>query len=243
MKTPYFKNPPIVEALVDIKVELDKQFVVSNFLNIKDSFKKDYPDIQEIWRHHAQINVKNQNVSETQNSDEQIGFFYKSKDKDKLFQFRVDGFTFNQLRPYSSWEKMINEAKEKWEIYKSVCGFVKIVRVAVRYINHIPVQIPISNYDKYFYFYPILPSGFPPVLNNFLINLNSVDPNSQIISNVILTLDKKTPSREVFILDIDVFKNIKPDDGDIWLIFQKLHEQKNNIFFHTIKKRTMEVFK
>ncbi len=62
---------------------------------------------------------------------------YVSEDEVKLVQFRLDGFTFNRSKPYTSWEQVFPEAFGLWKEYVSLAAPEFVNRIAVRYINRL----------------------------------------------------------------------------------------------------------
>jgi len=65
------------------------------------------------------------------------GYMFRSEDEFNVVQFRVDGFTFNRLKPYTSWKSVWPQALELWRKYQNMALPVAITRMALRYINHI----------------------------------------------------------------------------------------------------------
>ncbi len=67
-------------------------------------------------------------------------------------------------------------------------------------------------------------------------------------ANVIITQGVKEIEDDgsvPLILDIDVYKEVllEPDDKEIWSIIESFHDVKNNIFFNSITKEAVEMFK
>ena len=66
----------------------------------------------------------------------------KSHDGLSIAQFRIDGFTYNRLRPYPSWEDILPEAIRLWRIYVATVVPEGIARAAVRYVTALNCRLP-----------------------------------------------------------------------------------------------------
>ena len=60
---------------------------------------------------------------------------YRYKTETEIAQFRVDGFTFSKIAPYTTWGEVSSEALRLWKVYVEVAKPRQVSRVAVRYIN------------------------------------------------------------------------------------------------------------
>src|SRR5258708_35248458 len=57
-------------------------------------------------------------------------------------QFRIDGFTFSKLEPYTTWEEVFAEASRLWQLYVAKAQPPEVIRVAVGCINRLRVPGP-----------------------------------------------------------------------------------------------------
>src|SRR5436190_21056320 len=89
-------------------------------------------------------------------SSAEAGLLFYSEDEKAVVQFRLDGFTFNKLQPYSSWEEIFPETWRLWALYQSAIGNVQITRLAVRYINRL--ALPSGDFGRYLTALPQLPA-------------------------------------------------------------------------------------
>ncbi len=174
------------------------------------------------------------------------GFFFKSTNENKIFQARLNGFTFNKLFPYQTWDAFKDEARELWELYTSVAKPLSITRIALRYINKILIPLPIKEFGEYFKTFPQLSPNVPQNLNTFLLRLEIPDPESGAMGIIIQTIENSTEDGFLpVILDIDVIiqSDYKADDSTVWEDFEKLRNYKNLLFFECITEKTLELIK
>jgi len=63
------------------------------------------------------------------------GVLLGSADGKRAAQFRVDGFSAHQLRPYPGWDDLCSTALDWWLLYAELALPKRVVRLAARYIN------------------------------------------------------------------------------------------------------------
>jgi len=243
----HLKNAPITEALIDIRVKLPDEFEISQFEPIKKEIENQYPIFEEqrSFKHsHAFKEGKPKNFSFEDMGVQ--GFFFKTADKIKIAQFRLDGFTFNHLKPYSDWETIFEEARRLWTLYKEITSLELITRLAVRYINHLKLPLPIDNFADFFTAPPTVPEGLPQSLIKFQSRNVIIEPENQIIANITQASDEKGSDSQNLnvILDIDTLKNVnyRAENKQMWDIFENLRKMKNDIFFKSLTEKTVRLF-
>ena len=170
-------HAPVLEALFDSRVELPPEITPETLKSLHAEIAGDYPEILERRRWRSKIEFTNSEQKPPSNEDLGVsGYLIKSADGARAVQFRLDGFTFSQLRPYSKWEESRDEAKRLWAIYKSV-GVTRITRVATRFINTIDIPQPDAAGIESFII------GLPPVpamdlaLHSFMNRIFSTNEN------------------------------------------------------------------
>jgi uncharacterized protein (TIGR04255 family) len=241
-----FINAPITEALLDIRVNLPEHIIIKNIESFYEKVKDEFPEKKE--RKHFQANIdfsSDKPVSNKQISGKIDGFLFKSSLKKKVVQSRIDGFTFNKLKPYNSWNSFSSEAHKLWNIYYEMFKPLKITRIALRYINRIDIPLPFENFKEYILTIPEIAPDIPQGLSNFFMQLSI--PNIKINATAVInetmkeiTKDNKLP----FIFDIDVFQinNYSNNDEKIWDEFEKLRNFKNELFFNSLTEKAKELF-
>ena len=162
-----------------------------------------------------------------------------------IAQCRIDGLTFSRLKPYKNWEYLFNEANHFWNLYQSTVSPELITRIAVRYINHIKLSLPINDFSRFFTAPLPVPAGHSRPVNSFLTRVLSEEPEHQVISNVIQALERNVDENSItIILDIDVFKiqDYDVNDDRVWSMLNTLKNIKNQIFFESITDETVRLF-
>ncbi|OGW00915.1 MAG: hypothetical protein A3D97_03675 [Nitrospinae bacterium RIFCSPHIGHO2_12_FULL_39_42] len=240
-----FPNAPITEALLDIRVELPTEVTLSKLENFHNHIKERFPEKEQRMSLKGGLRLSQGMPESLPITGGPDGYLIKSLADKKIVQVRLDGFTFNKLKPYENWDIFCSEARELWNLYFQANTPVKITRIALRYINRIEIPLPIKDFKEYILTTPEIAPNLPQGLSSFFMQL--VIPNPDIEANAIITqtMENPTGNRLPLILDIDVFKEINYTDNkaEMWDEFKKLRSFKNEIFFNSITKKAEELFK
>lgn len=169
---------------------------------------------------------------------------FTSADGRQIVQARLDGFTFNRLRPYKEWESFRDEARALWERYCEIARPEVVSRVALRFINKIEMPLPLRDFKEYILTIPEVAPGLPQGLSGFLMRLVIPDEHSDSIAIITETIEPPQGDRLPLILDIDVFREraFAPHEEGIWEAFEHLRTLKNEIFFKSITDRAKGLF-
>lgn len=244
-ETRHLSKAPIREAVIDIQVtppvSLDALKAIS--ARLKDRpYKQD-----ELWLAAIgfQINEDGQGSANADRSP--TGYRYTFNNLPYVLQCQVRGFTFSHLPPYGNWEEMSAIAKDLWEIYLETAKPLNVSRIAVRYINSLPIPLPVTDFADYLNVPPIVPEGLPQSLASFLQRFVMVDNSTETVAVVTQVLEEKLPeSTEVtLLLDVDASKTylaFAPNTTSIWAVLEELRIFKNSIFFKYLTEKTIRMF-
>jgi uncharacterized protein (TIGR04255 family) len=243
----HLNNAPITEAIIDFRVKLPSEFKVETFLELKKTIGDRFPEVQERNLFSSQLRIKKgepQPPSAEYNGVQ--GYFFRPEDNKKVAQFRIDGFTFSRIKPYTNWEEMFDEAIELWGMYRRIAQPEAVTRLAVRYINHINIPLPVDDLSKYFTASPKIPDNIQGIISGFLSKVVVYDLEMDVATNIVQALDKSAkPDKHItVVLDIDSFKtgNFNVNNGEMWEIFANLRNIKNQVFFNSITDETARLF-
>ncbi len=239
----HYSKAPITEAIIDLKVTFPEDFSADTFAGIYDHIHDRFPTMEPMYTGIGSF-VFQPGSSITVNTDQQHnGFLFKSEDSLKLFQATLNGFTFNRLAPYQSWEEFSGDAKYLWRIYKDICKPTQVIRAAIRYINQLVIPIEgLVDLQDYLQIVPEVTSNLPQkTLSSFFMQLQipQDDLNCMLIINE--TLAPATNSETInIILDFDLFRqqNWQNDDENIWRFLEQLRHRKNQVFEASITDKT-----
>lgn len=243
-----FPNAPITEALLDIRVQLPKDINLQILESFHDRIKEKFPDKQKRVFIKAGFKFSPEGVTSEipVQSGGPDGFLFRSPIENKVVQARLDGFTFNKLKPYEKWETFSSEARQLWNLFTEIARPITITRIALRYINRIEIPLPIKEFKDYILTVPDSPPDLPLNVSHFFMSVVCGKPEIQAKAQLNETLEAVTPNNTLpLILDIDVYREttFEGNSDVIWAEFEKLRDFKNEIFFKSITKKTEELFK
>jgi uncharacterized protein (TIGR04255 family) len=237
---------PITEAIIDFRVKLPAAFKIENFSTLREKLSDRYPAVKERRFFEGEFKVEERGEPSTLTKARGIdGYFFTSQDGLNVAQFRVDGFTFNRLYPYTSWELIFPEAWDLWKLYANAAPVEFITRIAVRYINRLNIPLPITDFSEYLTAPPIVPDDIPNKVGSFFTRLVVLDPETGTAANITQALEMSpVPEHVTIILDIDAYKkdDLELDDEELRSLFDKLRDMKNRIFFNSITEKTARLF-
>jgi uncharacterized protein (TIGR04255 family) len=239
---PRLTQAPIVEGLIDIRVERSAGVSVEVLKRAGDELAEEFPSRQERRMWMGQIELSPAAPASISTSLEgPDGVILRSADDKWVAQFRLDGFTFSRLQPYTKWDELRAKAAELWARYQAAAQPSKIVRVATRFINRIPLPRG-ESFEKTFSTTFSLSPELPQAVAGFLLRV--VIPFEQEQAIAVVTQSLEGTGTEC-LFDLDVFaeqaKGFSLDEA--WEKLDKLREVKNRLFFGSLTPQALEGFK
>jgi len=241
------RNAPITEALIDFRIKIKDGFDVGQIETLYSVISGEYPDKKARHRLEGRFEFKKGDKPFSLSTETIDGYIFTSADKKQVFQARIDGFTFNRLKPYDRWETFREEAQRVWHLFRNLIS-PEIVRVGLRYINKFDIPLfpqPLRDFNEYLTAAPIVPEGLPQGVSSFLTRV--VIQNQEIDAAAIITQAFEQiidPKFIPIILDIDAFKQKdRIGEEEAWQALEDLRLFKNAIFFSSITEKTKELFK
>ena len=258
MSSSHYRKAPITEALIDFRVNpapgLTAVDIAAGLLKHMTS---EYPERQEIpSEQRLQLTFRPSFSPEVNYGPALSGFRYVSADGRRIFQARVEGFTFSLLcdpvseeKRYEHWSLFRNDAYKLWEVYRRVCNPIQITRAAIRYVNRFDLPGPPLELRDYFTVYPQEPVNLGHHdLASFGLQLVIPQPDIEAVTvlNQGLILAPIQGAISI-VLDIDLFReNLSWDASNsdtVWEYMEKLHVKKNEVFEACITDLTREVIR
>src|SRR4051794_26091860 len=112
---PSLSKAPIVEGLIDIRVEQSAYATVAALKAACDEFAAEYPSRQERRMFVTQLSFSPEPGQSSQIIDNRPdGIILRSADEKWVVQFRLDGFTVSRLHPYGTWDELKGRASALW---------------------------------------------------------------------------------------------------------------------------------
>ncbi len=239
-------NPPIVEALLEIRFNPNKKIEVQALENFADSILQKYPKRESLEDQSFKFVYKK---GEDAHHDFQVqpsGFKSTNAEGNRVVIGAIDKFIVSSLAPYSPWPDLKKTAEDLYKEYLEFAPQTEVTRLGMRYINRI--NIPYKEgfiFQKFINTFPSLPrheelpkstSGFETVV---VMRHEDIDCISTI-RQVLLEMEGNVESGSAFIpfvLDIDVFQEksyVDVNAEEVWEVFDKMRIKKNAIFFGSL---------
>lgn len=235
------RNAPITEAVVDFGARFASPPEKAAFDEFASQAKAAYP-AQET-RHEVGFTLRPGEVP-TQIS-KYAGLLLRSADGLHAVQIKPDGFAFSRLKPYTSWDQMMDEAWKQWSAYVSIFKPERVFRVAARFINRLEIAGTLLDFDEYLTIMPKLPEGMPQQVSAFAstVTIPGIAPGT--FGMVRTSFDAGSVKDSIpIILDIDIIRecDVEPADKALRLAIEELRPIKNAAFFGSLTEKAVEVF-
>ena len=247
----FLPRAPATEAIIDLRTQPAERFSVENYAEPPFALAANYPDPKPISLQEFGVTTHaDGRIGESKVVNHGcVGRRFTSMDGKHIVQLRKDGFTFSRLAPYTSWEDVWSAAEGWLAYYLQARGPVEVHRLAVRYINRLPLPAPDGGVDlkRYLTAPPNVPAELAVFIDGFLNQVQVADPGGRIRATLTQALRPVLPTeRDVVpvVLDIDVFET-GPFAADLDYLrtrFTALRNYKNRLFFASITEDAANLF-
>jgi uncharacterized protein (TIGR04255 family) len=239
----HLQNAPIVEAVVDVRVQTRPDFKAEEFLQVQETVRQTLPKVEQRRGVTLELAFGGQQVREPVTQTALEGFFFRSTDDKEVAQFRNDGFTFNRLAPYTSWQAILPRAMKLFSVYVETSRPIAISRVATRYINRL--QLPSDRYAEYLTHSTRGVPGANGRISGFIESAVAVEDSGATVS-FSQGLESSSDNRRLpeVLVDIDAFMatTCASDPMEVERRLELLHDLKNRVFFEAITEATAILF-
>lgn len=238
---PKLTRAPIVEGLIDIRVERSATIDVATLQAASDELAEQFPSRQErrMWLGEISMSPR-EPVSIATRFDEPDGVMLRSADDRTVAQFRLDGLTVSRLSPYSSWEELKELTRGLWHRYRAAARPLKVVRVATRFINRVPLASG-ESFDRTFSTTFAMSPALPQAVAGFLLRVIVPFESDGVMAIVTQALEVNSGD---CIFDIDAFAERSEglSEEHLWEQLEMLRAVKNRIFFGSLTPEAVERF-
>jgi uncharacterized protein (TIGR04255 family) len=242
---PKLKNPPIIEALVDFRVQRSEGVSRDALAKVATTVADDFPKRQEVkqvmWEFQAGPGGAQSRVAE----ETPVGFRMDSADGKRVIQAQSGGFSYSQVNDYSEWPQLVSEARRYWDLFCSIVHPETVSRVATRFINRIDLGPGPVDVDEYLTSGPKIPATLEQLFSEFLSR--TVVPVTEIDATIVITQALQPPVKVGMVsilLDIDVFvaRSFDVRGSGYWEMLTQLRDLKNRAFFGSVTDKTIQRF-
>lgn len=242
-----YANPPIKEAVFDVKFVSEEEIDISLIESLYDILSVEYPKKEPINEQKIDFKI-GQGDSEENNFQSTIkptGIRLTSIDGLQVLQLRKDGVTFSRLDPYCGWDNFSKEAERLLDIYIKTVKPNYISRLALRFVNFINIPEITFDVSDYFNTEPSLSKGIKADMRQFFMRQVIESKSDSLMSIINQTTQGYYEDGIKILFDIDVFKeniNIAYGSQDYKDLLKKLRDFRSEIFENSISDKTRKLF-
>jgi uncharacterized protein (TIGR04255 family) len=235
---------PVIEALIDLRVVPRPELTMDQLASVREKLgTEDFPETNKQITGTIQLGDAMQVVASSH-----TGLLFRNVKHTEVVQAQREGFAYSRLAPYTSWEDLVGNARTRWMQYIDVARPVVVKRIAARYINQLPLPVPVANFSDWIAAFPEIPRSLPQGIADCLQRLVIPIPGrDQTTAIVMLGLAPPSPNGNVVtvVFDIDVFRlgEWQVEADEVWRGLEELRPIKNAFFFEYVTARTLELFK
>lgn len=243
------RNPPIVEAVIDINCDLPPNFDLGAVQEqAHEALRSQYPEVRKGYRHEARVEIATERPANLSMLPSLQSLQFRQADGCQVVQFRTQGYSFNRLAPYTRLTDYLPEIQRTWIIMADTCHPVFIRNLRLRYINRflLPSGKNTSDLPDYLRLSSQLPASSRLVTQESLQHLRLQDEESDSDGVIVLKIQPVEEDRLPIILDIAVGgpMNVTPPAWETIISrMAQLRELKNRLFSLTLQESCLQLFR
>ncbi len=238
-------NPPITEALIDFRVDEVPLPAEADLHRLKVALAEQYPHVRDQHSFEARLDFPAEAVPTLQAAERgATGLIFSTAGREQLAQFRRDGFTLNRLAPYTSWESLRPEAERLWGRFLEGFRPRTVRRLAVRYINRIPLAGSVLALAQQLASPVPTPIELVQSVASFVTSVVLHDVVPDTVVRVTQTVEPDASHGLSLLLDIDAHMQgeWEPADPVLARNLERLREVKNRVFFSSLSPTLLAQF-
>lgn len=246
----HLKNPPIVEAVVDIDCDLPPNL---DFLSLETAAQQKYGDAYpKLRRRFSEVHeiktAADASMSETSVKRTLDAFQFVQDDEKQLVQVRRLGYSFNRLAPYPGLDALLPDIQRTWQIFYQLTSPTLIRRVRLRYINRILFPMPDDSLElkRVLRCGPQLPDEEALALRGFLVQYSAIEKATGLTVHAVLTRQPVETAHVALIFDNAAFDDHAFEAGDWSSISERiaaLRRLKNRVFVNTLTEECLSQYR
>jgi len=245
------RNPPIVEAMLDIECVMPERELALLKMAADDSLLSEYPRFEVFYPnlpiHVGLFSPPPQPMPLMPFQRDSLRFQYAHRDGKQLIQIRKGGYSFNRLAPYSTLDDYLEEIERTWKLFVRIAQPVSVRGIRMRYVNRIllPAQSETLDLEGFLRFGPRLPDRGRLMFMSFFDQHVVVDKETGSNANVVLATQTVEGDQLPLVFDITVVGDTLVEPADWAGISEKiqlLRSLKNLIFQNTLTEECLKLF-
>ncbi|MGQ0765945.1 MAG: TIGR04255 family protein [Gemmatimonadota bacterium] len=204
-----------------------------------------YPLSRRRYQYAVKIGLQHPQLLEGESDLEALLFL--TTDEKQLVQVRAAGYSFNRLRPYTSFDDYVPEIRRTWNEYRELVRPTKVRKLRMRYINRIMLPASPGGSVELTDYLVVRRLSDPDsfVLTGFLDHHSAIERASQNVVNTVLTGLPLEGNRFPVIFDnsAEAVFVTEPDEWpSIEKKLQELRDLTNRVFRTVVTEKCLSLF-
>ena len=242
------KNPPIVEAVVDIDCDLPAGLDLAALEEpARKLFREHYPKPRQQFLHEHRFEMRGTEAPMVAAKRGLQALQFATEDERQLVQVRAQGFSFNRLAPYSSLDYYLSEIQRTWRLFAQLTNPIQMRRVALRYINRIllPLVGGKIRLEEFLAISPRLPDEKNLEFVSFLRQHAAIEKSTGHELTIVLTTQPAEAEHLPLIFDITAAHAMATEPENWEAVLKQLtslRSLKNRVFKNTLTEECLKLF-
>lgn len=242
------KSPPVRQALVEFRLVHAVDPTVDALGAPSDAFAAEFPKREWLWQGEVTVKIEAESLRAKEAPSTRRGVKYSSADGARVVVFSPASFAYNRARDYVDREAYLPEVRDAYAQYLlSVPDGgtqSEIVRIGVRFINEVVLDIGDRSIDLEDYFVGVPKPITEDPLVGFRVDRQTASDEAAIGTRV--QLFNAPPGNDegtaTFILDIDVWD--ESQRPALWSeglenVINELFDIRRRLFFRSVHERAL----
>lgn len=240
----HLKHAPIIEALIDLKVEFPPGVGLEQLAAVQARFRSEYPDRRNRIGWAGRFELGDETAPPVVPEKRIDGYYFQAPGRNRIVQLRLDGFAVHWMRPYDTWDALLEETRARWYDVRQELNPVRVTKIAVRYINRIDVPMPVTHLQDWLLTSPEVAPALGRPMSQFFMQITLPFPEKGANCVVSQAVERDREGFAGFIFDIDVTRahEFAVEADTIWRCLGDLRAIKNEVFFKSITPKTKRLF-
>jgi uncharacterized protein (TIGR04255 family) len=243
---PNLSKSPIQAAIFEIRYQwLNPEKDASSFSSLSPYVRNYFPTSKA--GNHQEINLNQspdkKTIKSTVTKQYIRDYKFISESKKNILLASRDRFNLNIGDKYVSWEHCMGVFKHSWKAFFGNVirqDEISITGISARFINKIDLD-QVNNPVEYFKTTIYAEDGvIPETVTSYLLNYR-VTTADQIHLLITQGFEPILNGKNTYIFDIDVINNNINNSSDLWSEFERLHDNKNKVFFSNLTETTLKL--
>lgn len=241
-----FPNAPIREAIFEIGIKTMPNERVSDLEKLHSDFLNHYPELKPIQVFEKFFAIGDAPARPPQDNAWIQGYQMWASNNQELHTCRLDGFSYNRLKPYKDGNDAILKTLEGWNIFQRKIADAEIDRFVVRNINVIDIPDGRFKLKDYLRLSPDIPESLSANdITGFFSNVVLSFPEQKSECSITMAPQPNTNSGVSILLDIEARKSAEgvKTQEQIKSELECLKYVKDKVFFSLITDKAKELFR